>query len=200
MKAKDLMDEMHTHSFDEKLCLKQANRLKIDAESEDGIKRRVFVKLFTTSHHGLNIKNTSNGKQNNRAQLKFQTDLFKISESRHPDIKRDLLQYPITRSYHPKLYMVAAHLFSYCHGQDTMDTIFGRSTILELFSPYNGILMSNQAESFFDKGYYVIILQVSATLSRQKIKDQHKVEPKNYQICMLEPDIRAMDEFIGKTD
>lgn len=85
------MDEIHAHSLDKKLCLKQVNRLKMDAESEDDTRRRVFVKLFTTSHLRLNIKNTSNGKRDNRAQSKFRTDLFKISESRHPDIKKDLV-------------------------------------------------------------------------------------------------------------
>lgn len=125
--------------------------------------------------------------------------LFKISESRYPDIKRDLVWCPITGSYHQELSMVAAHL-SYRHGQDTMDSIFGRNATSELFSPYNGILMSNQAESFFDKGYYVIVPQVSATPSSQEIKDWHKVEPKNYQIRVLEPDIRAMNQFIGETD
>lgn len=55
IKAKDLMDEMHAHCLDGKICLKQAIRLKIDAEGEEGARRRVFMKLFTTSHLGLNI-------------------------------------------------------------------------------------------------------------------------------------------------
>ena len=44
-----------------------------------------------------------------------------------------------------------------------MDAIFCRNAIQELFSPYNGILISYLAESFFDKGYYVIVPQGSAT-------------------------------------
>ena len=194
------MDEMHAHCLDEKLCLKQANRLKMDADSEDGTRRRVFMKLFTTSHLGLNITNTSIGKRDNGAQSKFRADLLKISESRHPDKKRDLIWCPVTGGYHQEVAMVAAHLFSYRHGQDTMDAIFGRNATSELFSPYNGILMNNTAESFFDKGYYVIVPQVSATPSLQEIKDWHKVEPKNYQIRVLEPDVKAMNQFIGETD
>ena len=194
------MDEMHAHCLDEKLYLKQANRLKMDAEGEDGTKRRVFMKLFTTSHLGLNITNTSIGKRDNGAQSKFRADLLDISESRHPDKKRDLVWCPITGGYHTELSMVAAHLFSFRHGQDTMDAIFGKNTTSELFSPYNGILMSNLAESFFDKGYYVIVPQVSATPSLQEIKDWHRVEPKTYQIRVLEPDTRAMNQLIGETD
>lgn len=49
--------------------------------------------------------------------------------------------------------MVAAHLFSYRYGQDIMDAIFDRNATSELFSPNNGILINNLAESFFDKGY-----------------------------------------------
>lgn len=96
--------------------------------------------------------------------------------------------------------MVAAHLFSYCHGQDIIDAIFDRNATSELFSPYNGIFMSNQVESFFNKRYYIIIPQMSATPFGQEIKDWHKVEPKNYQIRVLEPDIRAMDQFISEID
>lgn len=96
--------------------------------------------------------------------------------------------------------MIAAHLFFYRHRQDTIDAIFGRSATSELFSPYNKMLMSNQIEFFFDKRYYVIVPQLSATPSAQEIKNWHKVEPKNYQICVLEPDIRAMDQFISETN
>lgn len=79
---------MHAHCLDEKLCLKQANRLKIDTKSKDGTRRRVFMKLFTTSHLGLNITDTSIGKRDNG---KFRADLLKISESRYPDKERDLV-------------------------------------------------------------------------------------------------------------
>lgn len=71
MKIKNLIDEMHIHFFNKKLCLKQAYKLKIDIKIEDSIKKKVFIKLFTTTHFKLNIKNTSNKKQNNKALLKF---------------------------------------------------------------------------------------------------------------------------------
>lgn len=194
------MDEMHAHCLDEKLCAKQANRLGMDAQSDYGTKRRVFMKLFTTSHLGLNIKNTSIGKRDNGAQSKFRADLLDISKSRHPDKKGDLVWCPITASYREEPTMVAAHLFSFRHGQDTMDAIFGKNATPELFSPYNGILMSTLAELFFDKGYYVIVPQVSAAPSLQEIQDWHRVEPKNYQIRVLEPDTREMNQLIGETD
>lgn len=62
--------------------------------------------------------------------------------------------------------------------------------------------MNNIAELFFDKRYYIIVPQISATLFLQKIKNwhKHKVEPKNYQIQVLKPDIKPMNQFIGKTD
>lgn len=81
-----------------------------------------------------------------------------------------------------------------------MDAIFGNNATPELFSPYNGILMSTLAELFFDKGYYVIVPQASAAPSLQEIQDWHRVEPKNYQIRVLEPDTREMNQLIGETD
>lgn len=107
------MDEMHAHCLDEKLCLNHANRLKIDAKSEDGARRRVFMKLFTTSHLGLNIINISIGMRDNGAH---RAELLKVSESRHRDIKRDLVWCPITESYREGLSMVAVQLLSYRHG------------------------------------------------------------------------------------
>lgn len=62
---------MYAYYLDKKLCFKQVNRLKIDIDSKDGTKRRIFMKLFTASHLGLNITNTSIGKWDNRAQPKF---------------------------------------------------------------------------------------------------------------------------------
>lgn len=78
----------------------QANRLKMDAENDDdGTRTRVFMKLsmyYHTSHLGLNITNTSIRKRDNGAQPKFRADILDVSESRHPDIKRDLVWCPIT--------------------------------------------------------------------------------------------------------
>lgn len=69
------MDDMHAHCLDEKPCLKQADRLKMDVESEDGTRRRVFNETVYTTHLGLNITNTRIGKRDNGAQSKFRFGL-----------------------------------------------------------------------------------------------------------------------------
>lgn len=76
-----------------------------------------------------------------------------------------------------------------------MDIIFGRNPKPELFSPYKGILMSNLAESLFDNGYYMTVPHAVETLSAQDIEYLHQVEPKNYKIRGLEPDMKAMIQF-----
>lgn len=81
-----------------------------------------------------------------------------------------------------------------------MDNIFSRNVTPENFPPCNGILKSHAAESLFDKGYYVIVPQVSEDPSLQEIQDWHLVEPKNYQIRVLEPNVKAMTQFIGNSD
>lgn len=53
--------------------------------------------------------------------------------------------------------------------------------------------MSNVAESVFDKGYYVIVSQLSATVSLQEAQDWHTIEPKNKKIRALDPDMKAMN-------
>lgn len=167
---------------------------------EKGTRGRVFIKLFTTSQLGLNIINTVIKKRDSGDQSKLRADLLEIPKTRHPDEARDLVWCPVTRIYHDELFMTAGHLFSFRQGQDNTDTIFERNAKLELFSPYNGILMSNVAESLLDKGYYVIVPQVSGNPSAQDIQDWHKVEPKNYKIRVLQPDMKAMNHFIDKSE
>lgn len=60
--------------------------------------------------------------------------------------------------------------------------------------------MSNVAEWLFDNGYYVIVPQVLENPSAQEIQDWHQVEPKNYKIRVLEPDIKTTNQFIGNSE
>lgn len=62
-------------------------------------RRRVLMKLFTTSHLGLDITSTSIGKQDIEVQSKFRADLLKLLESRHPNKARDLIWCAVTESY-----------------------------------------------------------------------------------------------------
>lgn len=112
-KAKDLRDEICAHCLDEKICPKQAMRLETDAVGEEDCRRRVFIKVFTTSHLGLNITNNGIGKRDSGDQSKFQADLLEISESGHPDEARDIVWCPVTGSYQDELSMTAPHLFSF---------------------------------------------------------------------------------------
>lgn len=58
--------------------------------------------------------------------------------------------------------VTAAHIVPYSLGQDTMNTMFDRDVDNqpELFSIYNGLLLSTWVEKHLDKGYLVIVPSV----------------------------------------
>lgn len=196
-KAKEFIEEMRSQMLDEKLCRKQAHRLQLEPGKEDKTFRRVFMKFFTTSKRGLGIMGTGAGKRESSVQGNFRAALLEVSRSRHPDPARQTIWCPIISSYIDMHATTAAHIFAFHHGQDTMEAIFGPSETPELFSPLNGILMSSAAESRFDKGYFVIVPRTSPNPSRAEVQDWHNWEPKEYQIRVLEPDVKEMNLFIS---
>jgi HNH endonuclease len=56
----------------------------------------------------------------------------------------------------------AAHIFPYMHGQAAMNAIFGKMQQDELFSARNGLIVSNEVETYFDSGKLVIVPDISS--------------------------------------
>ena len=196
-KAKELMEDLKFHILDESLCTKQAKRLEIGSAGGATLCRRVFMKL-TTRTTELGILKTGIGGRNNSVQSNFRKALIETYHSTNPDpLRKNEHWCPVTSLYHDATSTCAAHLFAYHHGQDTMDAIFGTTAEPELFSSYNGILMSKLAEERLEKGYYVIVPDVSVDAPLLEIRTWHKMEPKEYKIRVVDSKRQEMQQYIS---
>ena len=197
--AKDLWDQFKAKELEEKLLRKQHSRI-LKGEREPGSTRRVFMKLFTTSKIGLKVMDTGAGRRDSTDQSVFRERMIELYGCRFPETDPNRivnsLWCPVTCQYVKSGDARAAHLFAWEHGQDVMDSIFGRSDPTELFEPVNGLILSQGAELRMDKGLFVIVPDVTSNASAQEIQNWHLSDPKEYQIRVVDSKDKRMRETI----
>ena len=120
-------------------------------------------------------------------QKMFRECLIRAQESRHPNRPvNTTLWCLIIDSYVMPSATQAAHIFPPCNGQDMMTEIFGRDA--GLFSIWNGIMMSHEAEIHFARGHFVIVPDVEHSDSIAEMSRwNHHDEPRNYKIRIVNP-------------
>ena len=191
------MEKLKGQELDEKLLKKQAERLQPGTLNKSRSKRTVFMKLFGSSPLGLGLTEIVAGRRDATIQSNFRASLVKESNSKHPDLDRPFMWCPIVAGWVKNSESKAAHIFAFKHGQDVMDEIFGPIDTPELFSPRNGILMCEDAEEKFDKGYIVIVPKAAPEPSHHDIARWHHEEPVRYEIRVLEPEGHNMSNYIS---
>ena len=195
--ARDFAEKIHMADTTRKMYERQALRLEnAPVKPEQRNMRSVFMKYLMTSKLGLGISSTGACRRSTDDQSKFRDELIKVSNSKHEDPKVVHLWCPMTQKWVPPQSTTAAHIFAYQHGQDCMDLIFGEEAAGELFSPNNGILMSDGAEQRLDKGYIVIIPNLAPNVSPAALSLWQNLTPKEYKIVVLQPDAKGMDAYI----
>ena len=181
--AQDLFAQVKAYEADKNLYGRQKMRLERKGYTKS--LRRSFLELFTTSKIGLGINSSGQGKREASLQSKFREAVIDDYDSKHPDWPRnETLWDPVLGVYIPATDTQAAHLFAYSHGQATMDAIFGPTD--ELFSPLNGLLLSNAVEKVFDQGFLAIVPLLSKCPSQEEIVAWNKLEVKEYMIRILD--------------
>jgi hypothetical protein len=83
------------------------------------------------------------------------------------------------------------------HGQDVMDSIFGVMETPELFSPLNGMILSQVIEKKFDKGFIVIVPRLPNYPSQPQIALWNLSNPKEYKIRILDLTSPEVDEAVS---
>ncbi|OJJ46697.1 hypothetical protein ASPZODRAFT_142496 [Penicilliopsis zonata CBS 506.65] len=111
-----------------------------------------FINLFISSPMGLGIR-TGMEPRDSRFQSQFRMKLLEDYEV----VKNGKIWCPIMQDWFPPSTMTAAHLFSYKHGQASMDAIFGQIRPAELFSSRNGLMICSAVEEYFDAGVITIV-------------------------------------------
>lgn len=197
--ARNLMEDMKARELDRKIFTTQAKRLEPEPNKPEKSLRRSFLKLFTTSTLGLRIMDTGAGDGPSSDQSNFRAALLEKSNQRlRPG--SESIWCPISGSYFHISSINAAHLFAWTHGHEAMTAIFGEDPP-ELFSPYNGLLISVPAEKKLEKGHIVIVPRLSDEPTEEEIQEWQKSDVKEYQIRVLEPNAEGMrSDITGRAD
>ena len=174
-----------------------------DREAQAKANEIAFVKLYLISLRGLNLtQGSAERERDSTEQSRFRHELIDVSCATHPIETRDALWCHIANRWVNTNYIKAAHVFSYKHGKDIMNAIFGKEPGVEseLFSPLNGLIMSDLAEAKFDQGFLVVVPDLEEGASAAKIQDGHACSEKGYKIRVVNKEGKAMKTSIDVTD
>jgi len=181
--AKSINEQIRALEQSQKICNTRVENLATPAKRKRH--RAAFMQFFTTSKMGLGITSTGAGSRSSQQQSNFRDQMIKGYNAKHPT--EDWLWCPILGKWFGKPGVVAAHLFSYKHGQSAMDAIFGKTKEPELFSPRNGILVSREIEKYLDCGKIVIVPDLPDWLTFSKVVAWLTGDVRNLKIRLLDP-------------
>jgi hypothetical protein len=183
--AKKLRADERHYQMQEQLCNRQANFLAWNVGGNARALRRSFVNLFTTSTRGLQVLRTGKDQRNRNRQRNFREKMIKAYHSQHPDkAKRNQLWCPILEEWVSDA--VAAHIFEYRYGKDSMNAIFGEGSGDEMFSPKNGLIISQTIEDEMQKGTFVIVPNFAdGQTTAEEISHWQQSDPQDYKIRLL---------------
>ena len=199
--AKEAKEQAKAYDLDIKAYQTQAQRLKNTFGEAGKALRRSYMQLFTTSKIGLGIQDTGMGRRESSVQSKFRSDL-RIFYNAYPDPvkepneRSENIWCPVLRAWIPPEWTTAAHIFPFADGQDTMDAIFGRKDIdgPELFSPRNGLLLTNVVEKLLDKGSLLIVPAIPDDPTAEEVEAWVKSEPRDFKVRLTNKKDPAMQK------
>ena len=192
--GKNLLKQIEAERQSMKICEERAKSLDENAPRKRGL-RATFMKLFTTSTMGLAITSTGAGKRSSSDQSAFRKRLIEAYQAEEPDM--ECLWCPILGVWVEKEVMRAAHIFPWRHGQETMDTIFGKRRPSEMFSERNGMLMHKWLEDSFDKGKLVIVPDLAPDTSISGWLKWCLGAKREYRVKILDYDWHKIDQPVS---
>ncbi|KAJ5805468.1 uncharacterized protein N7503_003070 [Penicillium pulvis] len=136
------------------------------------------------------VKRKVKGEDNYAEQLIFRDELIEQYQAQHSS--QPWLWCPILGSWEHEYNVIAVQLFSYMHGHETMDAIFGKKSSLELFSAQNGLLMSRSMEEHFRSGKLAIVPSISDSLLARILCGDLE-----YKIKVMDPTWELRDKSIS---
>ncbi|KAE8406467.1 hypothetical protein BDV37DRAFT_280748 [Aspergillus pseudonomiae] len=189
--AKMLFEQMRAQQVRMTSYRKQALTLT----RKRGSLRESFMNLFTSSRMGLGIA-TGMGPRDSSVQSNFRRNLLADYESVG---ENGLVWCPIIQDWFHSDFMTASHLFSYRHGQATMDVIFGKVRPAELFSSRNGLIMCSIIERYFDAGVMVIVPNIPERPTNSMLSNWIRQEIREYKFRIIDSSWDQLDRVINNT-
>ncbi|GAB1200486.1 hypothetical protein APSETT444_009859 [Aspergillus pseudonomiae] len=188
--AKMLFEQMRAQQVRMTSYQKQALTLT----RKRGSLRESFMNLFTSSRMGLGIA-TGMGPRDSSVQSNFRRNLLADYESVG---ENGLVWCPIIQDWFHSDFMTASHLFSYRHGQATMDVIFGKVRPAELFSSRNGLIMCSIIERYFDAGVMVIVPNVPERPTNSMLSNWIRQEIREYKFRIIDSSWDQLDRVLRR--
>ncbi|BCS25708.1 HNH endonuclease signature motif containing protein [Aspergillus puulaauensis] len=136
---------------------------------------------------GINTTNTGQGARDSRA--------IQIGSAKHP--KSDAVWFPVVGDWFDEDSMQAAHLSPCMHGQEVMDTIFGKKNPPEPFSPRNGLLVSREIEKYFDSGKFVIVSDLPDRPPLAELISWVQAECRDYRVRIIDPKWEKLNHAVS---
>lgn len=182
--AKEMLCEWKGYNLEKKMYMKQAARLR-DEALDNRPRARRFIELFTTL---TNDNKCGAGSQDFAEQRRFRQKTIAAYNAKQPHLLSEDLWCPILCNYFPPSAMKATQIFSHRHGQKLMDEIFRPEEGQEngLFTPYNGLLMTAEAEERFRKGLFVIVPSLKTNDLLEEIGQWQASGPESYKIRVVD--------------
>lgn len=193
--ARELFQQIRAEQTSAKIYERQAEKLDEKKRDKGRSLRSSFMKLFPTSTTGLDIQKAGAGKRDSSKQSNFRSAMIQAYESWYTG-PEPFLWCPILGDWMRSSQMVAAHLFGYMHGQQTMDAIFGKTKTPELFSPRNGLMISDVIEEVFDSGFLVIVPQLPDKPTKGQLAGWLVKSPREYKVRIIDSSSREIDHRI----
>ena len=165
----------------------QAERLS--TEGDDGeaqAARRAFISFFVEARSGLDVKATQNPRDDS-AQSNLRTTIIQdYNLASHIAADRDLKWDVILGRMAHERDMTASHLFAQRHGKNAMKAIFGAGAENDLYSSYDGLLLSKKVEDMLEDGFFVIVPDIDDDATPEARLQWRESEPKGYKLRFLD--------------
>lgn len=191
--ARDLFSKIRAADDRARRFQERGDALTEAKKKPHGNLRAMFMKLFTNARSGLHI-HTGEGPRDSSKQSDFRNQLLKDMNSVND---QGYVWCPIRHRFFDADDMTASHIFSYKHGQETMDAIFGKIRPSEMFSSRNGIIIHKSIEKHFDSGVFVIVPDVPDRLSLETVRAWLTGEVKDFKIRIINGLFHKLDRGIN---
>ncbi|KAJ9318384.1 hypothetical protein DTO271D3_1046 [Paecilomyces variotii] len=195
--ARSLFEQIRAQEYRVRSFSAQSKALSLDDPKRT--LRGSFMKFFTTSTLGLGIQEGSGaGKRDSTIQSSFRSRLLEKYESL--DDTGEYAWCPILHKFIAKENTTAAHLFSYKHGQVSMDAIFGKQSSPELFSEKNGLIISTVIEKVLDTGVLVIVPDLPDKPTQKVLTRWLNQDIRDFKIRIIDREWSKLDHGIEEKD
>ncbi|QKX56247.1 uncharacterized protein TRUGW13939_03348 [Talaromyces rugulosus] len=195
--AKDLFSKIRAAEEREQRFKQRSEAMAADKNTPDGVFRGIFMRLFTSARTGMDIKGVGEGARDGTTQYNFRKKLLKDQNSLDTE---GYAWCPIIQRRFYEKDMRAGHIFSYKHGQEMMDEIFGKIRPEEMFSSKNGIIIHKSIEEQFDKGVFVIVPDIPDEFSMEQVRVWVTGEVRNYKIRIIDSTFHKLDHGVIEPD